>query len=334
MSDYNRWEIILQGLEPFKRKHTKRRGSSPHRDHTTMKDILITNTPMQIGYLQTISEKEFRVYSIRADDQARIQFINISNLLGLKYCGNVRGNIFKLIYLIFLLSFSSRVIYFGDYNSKLCKLLVYTRARFGKISHYLADGANVCRFIQRNGQNQDFIKFYTYLYSSLKYDNRFEYKKFQLPNARVTLSPGVIDAAKIKDWILGTPDVVDGFISLENYIAKLKSIPNRKDLIYFAHRREDSENLEIISELFTIIRQDYSIEWLLGSISIDFYKNKKIYHFGSTAAITLASFLGTRKNILLIPYSHDEICESYWEDYQDNILLIDEELDILGRQHG
>ncbi len=296
--------------------------------------ILVTNTPIQIGYLKSICETDIIVYSINAKGHARSQFISVCDLLGLKYCGNVRSNVFKFVYLASLLTISRRVVYFGDYNSRLCKLLVKIRANLKHVSHYLADGGNVCRFIERSGSKQKFNTFYTYMLSAMDYDSRFEYRKLVLPDVLVGLNPVLKNSLEQDNWILGSPDVVDSFITIENYLSKLTKVCQERNIIYLAHRREQEEDLEKINRIVRVIKLDYNIEWIANSLSHKKLKNKVIYHFGSTAAMTLIPIIGTSINIRLIPYEKDDVSKRYWPDYQSNIELIRKELELLAGQNG
>lgn len=299
-----------------------------------MSVILITNNPVQIGYLKNICEEDIVVFSILANGQAKSQFENICNLLNISYRGDIRGRTLRALFLIIKFILTSKKIFLGDYNSGLCVIIVNARAIFKKVSIYLADGVNICRFSQRAGQKQRFTKLYTYLVSSLNYDRRFEFKKFSLPDVKVNMDHELIKSLEENDWILGTPDVADNFITFKNYIQKVEGITSKRGLVYLAHRRELKEDLAKISDIMPVIKQNYSIEWVANSINKEILREKIIYHFGSTAAITLRAILSSVYALKLVPYFKQDVSEIYWKDYQSNIAFIDNELILLGNEIG
>jgi len=273
------------------------------------KKVIFVNTPLQflnVLELENIqlnreAATERFVFVTNSTENDLVKIREIKNFYNLEYCHIYNVNFFltKLFLIILLkireiLNYKIYILIIGNYtNAFLIRFL-----NVSKIIYVVDDGTN---FFDKNDKKilkKKNVFFFTFINFKI-------FKKYKLQNVIKNNFLLIKSKLNIKKnnkkneiLILGSPYVEGEIISLQQYNKYLLLLKNKyknNKIYYFAHPKENLENLKKYENNFILIKSHLPIELFLV---LRQYRFSRIISFNSTALITLRRIFGMKLHLL------------------------------------
>jgi hypothetical protein len=273
------------------------------------KKVIFVNTPLQflnVLELENIqlnreATTERFVFVTNSTKNDLVKIREIKNFYNLEYYHIYNVNFFLTkVFLIILLKIrevSNYKIYFliiGNYTNVFLKRFL----NVSKIIYVVDDGTN---FFDKNDK-KIFKKKNVFFFTFINYKIFKKYKLQNVVKNNFLLIKSKLNIKKKNKnneiLILGSPYVEGEIISLQQYNKYLLLLKNKyknNKIYYFAHPKENLENLKKYENNFILIKSHLPIELFLV---LRQYRFSRIISFNSTALITLRRIFGMKLHLL------------------------------------
>jgi hypothetical protein len=279
-------------------------------------------SPIQLYFIKNISYENqnlvLKIFCLAKHKNAIIQFINVSETLGLKiiiYNIYTKSGFVSAITALFC-NFNARRMIIGNYNSKIYKYASTIRSLFALDVDILDEGSNIYLFNKRMAKVSNQSQVYSFSRFACLTNPEFIHVSPSLVEAMPCAIAAIPELINCKFLILGSADVAEGLVTTTIYLEKLRKITSLGICAYYPHRRE---NIDLVSGLLNIriINAEYPFEqWFLSNFSNNrsLLDRLTLVSFGSTC-VTICSEIYPSSKWLILKYSSNEILESYSEEY-------------------